>query len=70
MRQVAILTQKAGAGKTTPARRRAVAAREAGEKAFVVGLDPIRSRAGCGEKRRAGLARGEGRGQRRACRPN
>jgi chromosome partitioning protein len=54
MRKIAIVTQKGGAGKSTLAMCLAVAAREAGERVFILDLDPIRSLVGWGERREGG----------------
>jgi chromosome partitioning protein len=54
VRKIAIVTQKGGAGKTTLAVCLAVAAREAGEKVFVIDLDPLRSLVNWAERRQGG----------------
>lgn len=54
MQKIAIVTQKGGAGKTTLAVCLAVAAREAGEKVFVIDLDPLRSLVNWAERREGG----------------
>jgi len=46
MRRVAFVTQKGGSGKSTLAACLAVAAREAGEKVFLIDLDPLQSLSG------------------------
>jgi chromosome partitioning protein len=43
MRRVAFVTQKGGSGKSTLAACLAVAAREAGERVFLIDLDPLQS---------------------------
>jgi chromosome partitioning protein len=43
MRTIAFVTQKGGAGKSTLASNIAVAASEAGEKVFIIDLDPLQS---------------------------
>lgn len=43
MRTIAFVTQKGGAGKSTLASGVAVAAREAGERVFIVDLDPLQT---------------------------
>lgn len=43
MRTIAFVTQKGGAGKSTLASSIAVAARRAGERVFIIDLDPIQS---------------------------
>ena len=52
MRKIAIVTQKGGAGKSTLALCLAVAAREAGERVFLIDLDPLAALVGWGERRR------------------
>jgi len=51
MRRVAFVTQKGGAGKSTLAACIAVAAREAGERVFLIDLDPLQSLTGWGRAR-------------------
>jgi len=46
MRRVAFVTQKGGSGKSTLAAGLAVAAREAGERVFLIDLDPLHSLSG------------------------
>ncbi|MBB4198374.1 ATPase [Rhodoblastus sphagnicola] len=46
MRRVAFVTQKGGSGKSTLAVCLAVAAREAGERVFLIDLDPLQSLSG------------------------
>ncbi|WP_338110601.1 ParA family protein [Rhodoblastus acidophilus] len=46
MRRVAFVTQKGGSGKCTLAACLAVAAREAGERVFLIDLDPLHSLSG------------------------
>ncbi len=43
MRRIAFVTQKGGSGKSTLAACLAVAAKEAGERVFMIDLDPLRS---------------------------
>jgi chromosome partitioning protein len=51
MRRVAFVTQKGGAGKSTLAACLAVAAREAGERVFLIDLDPLQSLIGWARER-------------------
>lgn len=51
MKAIAFMTQKGGTGKTTLAASIAVAAHEAGERVFLIDLDPQGSLAGWGERR-------------------
>jgi len=53
MRRVAFVTQKGGAGKSTLAACLAVAAREAGERVFLIDLDPLQSLSGWARTRDA-----------------
>jgi len=53
MRIIAFVTQKGGSGKSTLASSLAVAAREAGERVFIVDMDPQRSLAHWAETRGA-----------------
>ena len=43
MRTIAFVTQKGGAGKSTLASNISVAAKHAGERVFVIDLDPLQS---------------------------
>ena len=43
MRKIAFVTQKGGAGKSTLASSVAVAARQAGERVFIIDLDPLQT---------------------------
>lgn len=52
MKTIALVTQKGGAGKTTLAASLAIAAQEAGEKVYVVDLDPQGSMVAWGNRRK------------------
>ncbi len=53
MKVIAFLTQKGGTGKTTLAASVGVAAQEAGERVFLIDLDPQGSLASWGDRRQA-----------------
>ena len=53
MKVIAFMTQKGGTGKTTLAASIGVAAQEAGERVFLIDLDPQGSLASWGERREA-----------------
>lgn len=54
MRTIAFVTQKGGAGKSTLASSVAVAARAAGERVFIIDLDPLQTLVKWSEARKAG----------------